>query len=289
VVNAFYDRERGEWVALFKMWSLPGQYEVAVKRGIDAPRYGRRVIGISRSKDFRHWTKARQILLPDDQDPPTLEFYGMQAVIRRGDWSIGFVPCLIDDAPPDGIGWTELAVSRDGNSWKRIRQPFLDRSADDADAPDHAIAWVSEVFPVKDREYVYYSALRYGHKYLAPGYGLKGGDRSGCLAFLEKNRFVSLETVSGGGRIETSRVLLPKDEIGPLLLNVDAAGGKVRVQLSDGGKVLKGYSFSDCDPISVDSVSVPVRWRGGNGLPKSGRPLKMEFQVENARLYTFEF
>ena len=280
VVSAFYDRDCGEWVALFKMWSLPGQYEVAVKRGIDAPRCGRRVIGISRSKDFRHWTKARQILLPDDQDPPTLEFYGMPAVIRRGDWYIGFVPCLIDDASPDGVGWTELAVSRDGNSWKRIRQRFLDRSADATDGPDHAIAWVSEVFPVKEREYVYYSALRYGHK---------SGDRSGCLAFLEKDRFVSLETVLGGGRLRTNLVLLPTDECALLLLNVDAADGNVRVQLSDGGKALKGYSFSDCDPITTDSISIPVRWMGKSGLPKSGRPLVMQFRVENARLYAFEF
>lgn len=280
VVNAFYDQVRGEWVAVFKMWSLPGQYQVAVKRGIDAPRCGRRVIGSSRSKDFRHWTKAKQILLPDDQDPATLEFYGMQAVIRRGDWYIGFVPCLIDDAPPDGIGWTELAVSLDGDRWQRIRQRFLDRSADDADAPDHAIAWVSEVFPVEGRNYVYYSALRYGHKI---------GDRSGCLAFLEKDRFMSLEAISGGGRMSTKRVLLPRDEEASLRLNVDASKGKVRVQFSDGKKALRGYSFSDCDPVTVDSVSIPVRWRGKSGLPKSERPLKIEFRVDNARLYAFEF
>ena len=280
VVNAFYDPVRQEYVSVFKMWSVEGDYTVPVKRGVPPPRCARRILGLSRSKDFRHWSKARVILKPDAKDPPTLEFYGMPCVIRRGDLFIGFLPCLIDDAPPDGIGWTELAVSRDGDHWQRIRRPFLPRSKDAKGANDHAIAWISEVVRVGDREHVYYNGLEYGHK---------AGGRFGCLALLRKNGFVSLGAGPVGGTLLTQAITLRPGTIGAMTLNADTKGGTIKVQLRDGKRVLAGYAYADCDPITVDSVSIPVRWRGKSELPKTGRPFQIQFSVENARLFGFSF
>ncbi len=280
VVNAFYDPLRREFVAVFKMWSLSGQYEIPVKRGIDAPRCGRRVVGSSRSPDFRVWSEARQILLPDEKDPPTLEFYGLQAVVRRGDLFIGFLPCLIDDAPPDGIGWTELAFSRDGDAWERIRLRVLDRSEGKPSAPDQAIAWVSEVIEVGDRDFIYYNGMEQGHK---------SGPRSGCLAFLPRNRFIGLEAGAAEGVVLTRPFLLPKEKGRALILNVDASGGEVRVQLRNDRGIIRGFSFADGDPIRSDGTAVPVRWRGRARLPETDQPLQAEFRLRSARLYAFSF
>lgn len=278
VVNIFHDPVRKEFVAVFKMWSRQGDYTVAVKRGTPAPRCGRRILGTSRSKDFRRWSKASVILRPDDKDAKTLEFYGMPAVIRRGGLFIGILPCLIDDAKPDGIGWTELAISRDGDRWRRIRLPFLPRSESKPGAPDHAIAWASEVMTVGNREYVYYTGLEYGHKQ---------GGRFGCVAFLRKDGFASFNAGSRQGRLATKLVRLSSTCRGGMTLNVNASGGAVRVQLSGSGGVLKGYSFSDCDPISADARSVPVTWRGKSELPRTKEPLRIEFTLRDARLYSF--
>ena len=279
VVNAFYDPVRKEFVAVFKMWSRQGQYTVPVKRGVPAPRCARRVLGLSRSKDFRHWSQARQILLPDAQDPPTLEFYGMPCVTRRGDLFIGFLPCLIDDAPPDGIGWTELAISRDGDRWQRIRRPFLPRSEKTPGAPDHAIAWISEVVAVGDREHVYYNGTDQGHKI---------GGRFGCMAFLRKNGFTSWRAGDDRGTLRTRSVRLPRGAAA-MTLNADARGGEIRVQLCDDNGVLAGYAYSDCEPVKSDSVSALVRWRGQSRLPDTDRRLRIEFGIRNARLYAFDF
>ncbi len=280
VVNAFYDPVRREYVSVFKMWSVEGDYTIPVKRGVPPPRCGRRILGLSRSKDFRRWSQARVILKPDAKDPATLEFYGMPCVIRRGDLFIGFLPCLIDDAPPDGIGWTELAVSRDGDHWQRIRRPFLPRSKETKGAKDHAIAWISEVVRVGDREHVYYNGLEYGHK---------SGGRFGCLALLRSDGFASLGAGQGGGTLLTKPVSLRTGVTGVIALNADAQGGTIRVQLRDGSRVLAGYAYADCDPITVDSVSIPVRWRGKSELPKTGRPFQIQFSIKNARLFGFSF
>lgn len=280
VVNAFFDPVRNEFVAVFKMWSLTGQYQIPVKRGIDPPRCGRRIVGLSRSRDFRRWSLARQILLPDEKDPPTLDFYGLQAVLRRGDLFIGFLPCLIDDAPPDGIGWTELAYSRDGDNWKRVRLKVLDRSEGKLQAPDQAIDWVSELVGVGDREFIYYGGMEQGHK---------SGPRSGCLAFLPRNRFVALASSAGEGTILTRAFLVDTKKPQAMFLNVDASAGEVRVQLRTKGGVIEGYSFLDCDPISSDGLDIPVRWRGERAMPHRKEPVQVEFRLRNARLYTLSF
>ncbi len=279
VVNAFYDPAREEFVAVFKMWSLPGEYSVPVKRGVPAPACARRIVGMSRSKDFRTWSKARTILRADAQDPPTLEFYGISAVVQRGGLFIGFLPCLIDDAPPDGIGWTEIAVSRDGDHWQRIRRPFLQRAEADENAPGHAIAWITEVVTAREREYVYYTGLEYGHK---------TGARSGCLAFLRKDGFVSADAGAEPGHLLTKPLLMPEESLG-ITLNASAEGGEIRVQLSADGQAIQGYAFEDCSAIDADAVSIPVRWRGQTALPKTAAPVQVEFHLRGAQLYGFEF
>jgi hypothetical protein len=216
--------------------------------------------------------------MPDAQDAPTLEFYGMPCVIRRGDLFIGFLPCLIDDAPPDGIGWTELAVSRDGDHWRRIRHPFLQRSTDNKAAPDHAIAWICEVVCVGDREFIYYNGLEYGHK---------SGGRFGCLAFLRKNGFVSLGTTARKGTLGTKPLRTPRNTA--MTLNAAAKGGAIRLQLRDGRGIVQGFSYADCDPVTSDDTQIPVRWGGRSQLPASDQPLRIEFEISNARLYGFSF
>ncbi|MCP4642179.1 MAG: exo-alpha-sialidase, partial [bacterium] len=218
IVNAFYDADREEFVALFKMWSLPGEYSVPVKRGVPAPACCRRIIGMSRSKDFRTWSKARPIVRADEHDPPTLEFYGIPSIVKRGGLYIGFMPCLIDDAPPDGVGWTELIVSRDGDHWHRIRRPFLQRAMKEEKAPDHAIAWITEVVAAGERDHVYYTGLEYGYKI---------GARSGCLAFLRKNGFVSVDAGAEPGKVITKALRLPAGNCG-LTVNANAEGGEIR-------------------------------------------------------------
>ena len=72
-----------------------------------------------------------------------------------------------------------------------------------------------------------------------------------------------------------------------MTLNADASRGRIRVQLSDSGGVLEGYAYADCQPITSDTATAPVRWQGKSQLPATDRPHQIAFEIRNANLYEF--
>ncbi len=75
-----------------------------------------------------------------------------------------------------------------------------------------------------------------------------------------------------------------------LELNV-AAKGRVRIALLDEqGRPLPGFGLEDCDPIQTDSVHQIVSWKGGTDVGgHAGRPVQVEFELRDAKLYAFQF
>ena len=79
-----------------------------------------------------------------------------------------------------------------------------------------------------------------------------------------------------------------------LKLNVAVAkGGSVRVGLlDDGGRAVRGRGVNDCIPITGDHISTVVRWRGKGGSDvalRAGKARRLQVQMKDARLYTFQF
>ena len=133
----------------------------------------RRVTMQSHSNDFRHWSPAHHIVLPDSRNEEgQVQFYAMDGFLARGDLMLGFVKILRDDlfadsppVPADayGIGYTALAWSRDGETWIRDTTPFFERDPAPG-AWDHSHAWIDEQVPVGDQIYLYYAGYAHGHK-----------------------------------------------------------------------------------------------------------------------------
>lgn len=275
IINAFYDPIRGRYAAVFSMYATPADGYIGKSRtgGI------RRLLGQSDSKDFIHWSKPRRILLPDNQRDMT-EFYGLDVVVR-GDLGIGLVRVLRDDLSADsggkieGIGFTQLAVSRDGEHWIRYPDVFFDRNHQPG-TWDHAMAWMAAPVYVDDEMLFYYGGYSTGHKV---------GDRQIGLAKLPRDRYVSLDAKEEAvGILRTPLVILDGQK---MKVNVNAVGGEVRVQVSDKNlHPLLGFSYSDCEPIAMDSLSHQVVWKGVD-LPM-GVPRHLEFRMHNAELYGFE-
>ena len=65
--------------------------------------------------------------------------------------------------PYAGLGYTVLAWSRDGETWKRDTEPFLDRNPQPG-TWDRAMAWADDQLIVGDYVYLYYGGYRWGHK-----------------------------------------------------------------------------------------------------------------------------
>ena len=270
IVDVTWDPLRRRYLACVKSYTQPPTEFGPVSRSYE---YGRRLVSQSTSEDFMHWTTPRRIIVPDDQDEGDIEFYGM-APKPRGDLLIGFLRVLHDDVE-DGIGYTVLATSRDGETWVRQRQPFIDRNPEPG-AWDHGMAWVSECITVGDEEFLYYGGYARGHKFFS--------DRSIGLAKLRKNGFVSRDAGSKLGRLRTPLVVTDATEM-TVNANVD---GELRVRLLDrAGQPCPGFDWQDCTPIRGDATAQPVIWNGSPAeLP--GEPVQLEFGFRRAQLYSFE-
>lgn len=246
----------------------------------NCPEGYRRLVGESTSEDFIHWKPPWRIVVPDPQEPGVWEFYGMGVQVR-GNLYLGFLRILRDDlaategGPVQGVGWTELCSSRDGETWTRYRdKPFLDRNPM-LGSFDHAHAWFGDCITVEDKEFIYYCGYSQGHRV---------GNRQIGLALLRKDGFVSRDAGSVRGRLLTPLLRLAASG-----MTVNAiADGEVRIRVVDeNGNAIPGFDWGDCGPIRGDSVAHPVLWKGKLGALR-GRRVRLEFALRRAELYGFE-
>ena len=56
------------------------------------------------------------------------------------------------------------------------------------------------------------------------------------------------------------------------------------------GTAIPGYALEDCDSITGDFVDRAVTWNGlSNVAALAGRPVRLIIEMQNAKLYAFEF
>jgi len=260
---------------------------VSVYRPGDTWSGSRRVTMQSYSSDLTDWSEPHYVVLPDPpRDPGETQFYAMDGFLTRGELIVGMVKVLRDelkaDNPPDppdayGMGYTELAWTRDGETWMRDAEPFFMPNPEKG-TWDHAHAWIDDQVLVGDDVYLYYGGYARGHKVN------RFEERQIGLVKMKRDRYVGRVASREIGTIVTPLLLLGE---GGLTVNANAKGGALRVQLSDeAGHAIPGFTFNDCLPVKEDAVDAPVRWPQAL-RPVRGTPVRLEFSLENACLYGF--
>ena len=54
------------------------------------------------------------------------------------------------------------------------------------------------------------------------------------------------------------------------------------------GKVIEGFSKTDCIPVTTDSVRHVLKWRGNDDCHLiQARPIRLRFYLRKAKLYSF--
>lgn len=268
-----------------------GRYLAVVSVFVD----GLRIPHESTSPDLMHWEQPWPIIRPKAGAPNEqgeTQFYSMSGLVARGDLLIGMVKVLRDDlnATPGkdrvgmgdpyperkaaGIGYTVLAWSRDGRTWQRDHEPFIDRDRDPA-RWDHAIAWADCQLDVGDETYIYYGGYKRGHKVE------RQDERQIGLVRMPRDRYVAREADLNRGRLVTKPLMLAAKG---LTVNAKVVG-ELRVRLIDEA----GQPVAGCDWAEVkgDGIALPVAW-SGQLAALGARPVRLEFELCNAQLFGFE-
>jgi hypothetical protein len=238
------------------------------------------------TKDWRTYSPPTLSLHADALDSPLTQIYGMPVFPYEGIY-VGFVwqyHCPRDEReqfPHIYLGGhvnAQFAYSANGLHWIRgFREPFVPNG--EPGAPNAGCVQPSSLVQLEDgslRIYAGGSASEHGHCPPEDGY---------VMAYaLRRDGFAYLESEGGQGVIGT-RGLYWRGGNGEL--NVQAPAGWVRVQVTDSkGNALPGYTFAECEAFRGDSTAWAPRWKKGRALAElSGRMLRLEISLENARLF----
>ena len=268
---------------LFGWDELPGKYVAYCRPTLREGNRTRR-IGRCVSEDFVNWTDPEEVLAPDEEDPPGLEFYCMPVFKYEG---LYLGQLYAYHAPPEepltrfaGSMDIQLASSRDGIAWERVgnREPFIPNGPPGTLDHGEINTAISPVL-VGDELWFYYGGGPSQH-------GVTGRSQTICLAKLRLDGFVSMEGDGDGATLVTKPF---RCDGGRLIINADARGGSLSVVvLGEDGVQKDGYGEIGCALFDGDSVSHQVTWRASPSLePLKGQAIRLKFNLRSAKLYSF--
>jgi hypothetical protein len=281
IVSLSYDPIRKRYLVICKVNSSP---EDGYKGSTQNAKEGyRRLVGQTHSEDFVNWSPLKRIVAPDDKDEGVTEYYSVGNVIARGGLLIGPLKVLRDDLPCEpggdvnGLGYTVLAWTRDGETWYREREPFLDRNPE-PHSWDRAMTWGDRLLPVGNEVFLYYGGYARGHKVE------RFKERQIGLARFPRDRYIARVAGREVGLLRTKSVAARGSK---LKVNADVRG-ELRMRVLDAnGVTVPGFDFADCTPIHGSSIEHEIVWRKGFAS-LSDKPVQLEFQLKDAHLYGLE-
>lgn len=248
------------------------------------------------------------VMARDDHDPNGVQLY-TNAVMRYpndGNTYLAFPAAYQTFKGPDwkdralngndGAFDIQFAASRDGINWTRWRQPYV--AAGHYDGVDLRLVSMGQGMICRGRN-LYQYFVGWPHTHGRPVVWDRDlNDRAEWLkkdlggiycATQRVDGFVSMDAGFPGATLTTRPLRFDGKT---LRLNLHAAGnGGVRVALLDAaGNQISGFGRSDCDWINVDSIDHAVTWKSGTNLEAlAGKPVRIEFNLRNARLFAYQF
>ena len=168
----------------------------------------------------------------------------------------------------------ELGVSRDGLNWSFYTSQ----------------GWYYEPYGSYEEVLSLYGMVRRGDEiwqYAEYGLGAHGAGEGHYKRVKQRlDGFVSLDSGSTTGTAITRPLIYEGDWIE---INADVSGSLKVAILNQSGNPMPGYDISDCDAVTGDSTAHVVTWGGSSRITGlSGSPVRIKFEMQNAKLYAFE-
>ncbi len=233
----------------------------------------------------------------DERDPPATDVYtpcvnpyvwaddatfAFPAVYRHYDGQDSHGRDHRGQISNDGSLEVQLAVSRDGVAFDRLRTPYVGPG-------------LMEESQLGGTVYMGVGLVRRGnfiYQYNAEGACTHHVDDWDVRIWQAKQRldgFVSVDAEPDGGWLVTPPIVFAGSR---LQLNIDCgAMGEAWVELQDEtGKPLPGYTFEDAVSVDRNGVAQEVWWHGGPDIGSlSGRPVRLKIKMRSAKLCAFQF
>ncbi len=230
-----------------------------------------RTVGRAESRDFEHWTKAVEVLRGLE---PGRQTYAMP-VFRYANLYLG-LPAIFD-TESDTVN-CELAWSPDSVRWERISSgtPLIPRGS--KPSYDCGCIYAAAAPVIRDAGIqIYYLG--------ANGYHTSWREGSLNLARLGIDRFAGYQNTGCGcaGRLVTRSLRISQPN---LCVTADCRGGSLKASiLGEDGHVL-----AVSEALRSDVTRSPLRWRKAwDPSAVTNRPVRIEFQIAGAKLYSFSF
>jgi len=292
--TCYYDEDRGEYVAYVRAWQVNPKAEGMDEINPDGwISVGRRSIGRSTSKNFRHFSPPEIVVSTGADMAPSHLFYTNCKTTLPGISDNHVMFPWVWELESDGGGCCLLS-SADGEYWSRVPGGNVVEPGPPGSGTGGYIVCSDHLLEYPDGTWsVNYGGSPIPHKYpgrdftkrkgLFPGVAGEGGRATwpkGRLVALECNEegeFATVSVLPRGDRIRLNASIQPSGYI------------KVAVRRFGSGEDVPNRSFEDTDRLLGDDLAMPVTWKGEDFLNHEGTAVSLRFQMRQAKLYGVEF
>jgi len=249
-----------------------------------------RSLGRSESVDFSHLDPLKLVAQTSDRDPPNSDLYN-SAVVKYAHAANVYLmfPSLYQHGP-DTLD-IRLAVSRDGIRWSRPDRETAFIALGKGNVFDSGSLYMGQgMIRVEEELWLYYSGspLRHQEAELENLTKPKNA-RVYSRVVARLDRFVAATAGPDGGSFTSPPLRFAGNNLN---LNVRVrSGGRMRIGLLDAdGRPLPKFSVSECVPITGDSLSKSVEWKGGGDVgSRATKPTRLRVEMSDTRLFGFQF
>ena len=257
-----------------------------------------RIIGRAESPDLENWSEPETILLPDQDDPPDLEFYSMWATTYEN----YYIGMLWNFRKASANLWPQLVFSRDGIDYdRRYREPFI-QLGDEGDF-DSVNVYAQQPIIHDDTIFIYYGGQNWRASeqmdHLLNEYGPddpNGPQGQMGLATVPLDGFVSIDFGQQHyGEVVTKSFVFEGNTLqvnmrtAPLGWNTGLPELKVEILAAD-HTPLPGYKFDEADTLAETGFAQVVSWQGNSDVGAlAGKPIKLKFYGKNVKLFAYQF
>ncbi len=291
-----YDADNGDYFAYIQPQGCAAVEPKALGTSMPETEVVRRAVGLTRTKDFRHWPAAKLLVHPDAQDPLDISFYGACYFPFPGRHELHGMFLPVFHGVTDDVDM-QIAFSRDGVVWTRPERRPIARLGPSGSGEDGQIhVWRQGLVELPDGHwavpYQGNSILHTVEEEHQARYFPNQMPMQHRWARWRPHRLCGVEADSEG-RFTIPTVFRLEDE---LRLNYRCApGGWIQVELMPrvpsmlcpDANPLVGFSFDECDRLTGDEEDRGVTWKGNSDISRVGEMAAIRVRLFQAKLFAY--